>query len=73
MITTDKSNQELEQDQDQVKKQRDSSVLPQPGTLHTTDPQENMKGPISSLVHKVEKKVEDIGGDKKEEEADKEK
>jgi|GEM_PF-477230 len=31
---------------------------PDPETLGTTDPQEHMKGPISSLVHKAEKAVE---------------
>jgi hypothetical protein len=24
---------------------------PEPETLHTTDPQEHMKGPVSSLMH----------------------
>jgi len=28
-----------------------TSVQPAPETLHTTDPQENMEGPISSLMH----------------------
>ena len=26
---------------------------PDPETLHTTDPQENMEGPVSSLMHKT--------------------
>lgn len=26
---------------------------PDPETLHTTDPQENMQGPVSSLMHKT--------------------
>ena len=30
-----------------------SSVQPEPETLHTTDPQENMEGPISSLMHET--------------------
>lgn len=29
----------------------DASVKPDPKTLHKTDPQENMEGPISSLMH----------------------
>lgn len=29
---------------------RDASIKPDPETLHTTDPQEKMKGPVSSLV-----------------------
>ena len=27
------------------------AVKPEPETLHTTDPQEHMEGPISSLMH----------------------
>ena len=30
-----------------------SAVQPEPETLHTTDPQENMEGPISSLIHET--------------------
>ena len=26
---------------------------PDPGTLHTTDPQEHMEGPVSSMVQEV--------------------
>lgn len=32
---------------------------PDPETLHKTDPQENMKGPISSLLNKTADKIED--------------
>jgi hypothetical protein len=32
---------------------------PDPETLHTTDPQEHMKGPISSIMQKVKDKAED--------------
>jgi len=47
-------------------------LAPDPETLHTTDPQEHMKGPISSSVRTVEKEVEK--GDKEtKEEADKKK
>ena len=28
-----------------------STSKPDPGTTHTTDPQENMEGPVSSLMH----------------------
>lgn len=32
----------------------DSKALkPDPETLHTTDPQKNMEGPVSSLMHKT--------------------
>jgi len=30
----------------------DASLKPDPETLHKTDPQENMEGPVSSLMHK---------------------
>jgi hypothetical protein len=29
----------------------DKISQPDPETLHTTDPQENMEGPVSSLMH----------------------
>ncbi len=37
-----------------------------PQILNTTDPQEHMKGPLSSLMHTIEKKAED--NDRKDEE-----
>lgn len=30
-----------------------------PETLNTTDPQEHMEGPLSSLMHSIEDKAED--------------
>ena len=41
-ITTEKEN-----------KDKTTAVQPEPETLHTTDPQENMEGPISSLMHET--------------------
>jgi len=40
--------------------QKDSQPLgePDPETLHTTDPQEHMKGPISSMMQKVKEEAE---------------
>lgn len=32
---------------------KDAAVKPDPETLNTTDPQEHMEGPISSLMHKT--------------------
>jgi hypothetical protein len=32
---------------------------PDPETLHTTDPQEHMKGPVSSFMQKVKEEAED--------------
>ncbi len=36
-------------------KKDDSIIKPEPETLHTADPQENMEGPISSLMHETGK------------------
>jgi hypothetical protein len=36
----------------------DAAVKPDPETLNTTDPQEHMEGPISSLMHKAGKGLE---------------
>ncbi len=43
---------------------------PEPETLHTTDPQEHMEGPISSLMHGT---GHTFDSDKTKEEADEEK
>ena len=40
------------------KEKEDLTLPPDPETIGKTDPQENMKGPISSLVHKVEEKMD---------------
>jgi hypothetical protein len=45
---------------------------PDPETLHTTDPQEHMKGPVSSTVRSVEKEVEK-GNEESKPEADRKK
>jgi hypothetical protein len=37
---------------------------PDPETLHTTDPQEEMEGPISSIVQSVKEKVEENDDEK---------
>lgn len=43
------SNQKKEK-----KDKANTEVLqPDPETLHTTDPQEHMKGPVSSTMHKI--------------------
>ena len=44
---------------------KNAVVKPDPETLNTTDPQEHMEGPISSLMHK-------LGSDFESEEAEKE-
>jgi len=37
------------------------AIKPDPETLHTTDPQEEMKGPLSSFMNNVKEGVEDEG------------
>lgn len=37
----------------------DAPVMPDPETLHTTDPQENMEGPVSSLMQAGKETVEE--------------
>jgi hypothetical protein len=41
---------------------KDAAVQPDPETLHKTDPQDNMKGPISSLMQGIKEDFEE--GDK---------
>jgi len=44
------------------KKEHDQPVTkPDPETLHKTDPQENMKGPISSAMNSTREKFEEKG------------
>jgi len=40
------------------KDNEDAAVKPDPETLNTTDPQEHMEGPVSSLVHKTGEEFE---------------
>ena len=48
-----------EQSKNEKKKNNsDAAIQPDPETLNTTDPQEHMKGPVSSLAHKVSEEVE---------------
>ncbi len=35
----------------QKENNKDAAIKPDPDTLNTTDPQEHMKGPLSSLMH----------------------
>ena len=48
-MPTDKQKSE-EENRKEVAKQEKSD----PGTTHSTDPQENMEGPVSSIMHKIE-------------------
>ena len=42
-------------------------LAPDPETLHTTDPQEHMKGPVSSTMKKLEETAEKNNREGKEE------
>ncbi|HZG24728.1 MAG TPA: hypothetical protein VEZ17_09125 [Chitinophagaceae bacterium] len=37
----------------------ETGLKPDPETLHTTDPQEHMSGPLSSLMNKAKDAVDD--------------
>ncbi|AEV97786.1 hypothetical protein A4D02_15925 [Niastella koreensis] len=46
----------------QKEEQKDNPVSqPDPETLHKTDPQENMRGPLSSLLNKERKAIDEKG------------
>jgi hypothetical protein len=59
-------------DQKKEKPKKDTALDPDPETLHKTDPQENMEGPISSLMQNIKEKGETNDKESKEE-ADKKK
>ncbi len=48
------------------------SLKPEPETLHKTDPQDNMEGPVSSFMQNIKKAVEKNDEESKEQ-ADKRK
>jgi aminoglycoside phosphotransferase len=52
-----KDNKIIDKKKNEVKHDNPVSQ-PDPETLHKTDPQENMKGPISSLMNKAADKAE---------------
>ena len=55
-----------------TKKEAQTSIIqPDPETLHTTDTQDQMKGPLSSLVNSAKENMEESNDDK--EAADKKK
>ena len=47
------------------KKKKDPLLKPDPETLHTTDPQEKMEGPVSSIVQNIKEEAEDNDSDEK--------
>lgn len=46
-----------------IEDNKDAAVKPDPETLHTTDPQEHMKGPLSSLMQDTKEGFEDNGSE----------
>jgi hypothetical protein len=53
-------DKQLEKDK---KDKKEPKIKPDPETLHKTDPQENMKGPISSLLNNSRESIEEHGGE----------
>jgi hypothetical protein len=49
------------------KEEKEPPIKPDPETLHKTDPQDNMKGPVSSLVNGVKDAVEENDKESKDE------
>jgi hypothetical protein len=48
----------------QEEEKKDNPVSqPDPETLHKTDPQENMRGPLSSLLNKERKTLDEKGNE----------
>ncbi len=59
-------------DQKKDKDEKEPALPPDPKTLKTTDPQENMEGPVSSFMQNIKKGAEENDSESKEE-ADKKK
>jgi hypothetical protein len=57
-METKKDKKEVDKKEADKKNNGNSPLKPDPETLHTTDPQEHMEGPVSSLVQEVKKEVE---------------
>ena len=55
---TDKQNKKDSSDASETDNKK-TGLQSDPETLHTTDPQENMQGPVSSVVQSVKEKVEE--------------
>jgi len=44
---------------EQPGEKKNSTLKPDPETLHTTDPQEHMEGPVSSVVQNIKEEAEE--------------
>jgi len=58
MNQPDEKKKYLKKDLEQDPENEDAALAPDPETLHKTDPQDNMKGPISSLMNKISETAE---------------
>ena len=65
-----KSNDQKQKNSKKVNQEKKPAIKPDAETLHTTDPQEHMEGPISSIVQSVKENVEETGGERKDEDED---
>ena len=52
------------------KKDNTPALQPDPETLHTSDPQDHMKGPVSSTMQNIKEEAEKDDKDKKENDED---
>ena len=63
---------EQSENKKQKENNKDAPIKPDPETLNTTDPQEHMEGPVSSVMQNIKEEAEE--GDKvSKEEADRKK
>ena len=54
-------NKKKDANKQEAEKKDNPVSQPDPETLHKTDPQENMRGPLSSLLNKERKEIEEKG------------
>lgn len=54
-----KNNKIIDKNKKEEEKHDNPVTQPDPETLHKTDPQENMKGPVSSVMNKTADKLEE--------------
>lgn len=54
-------------DKKQKKKNNEPALKPDPETLHTTDPQEKMEGPVSSVIQNIKEDAEENDTESKDE------
>ncbi len=64
---------EKEKNKNEKDNQQDGSLKSDPETLNTTDPQEHMKGPISSLMQEVGEGFDDKKAENKKDQEEKSK